>query len=412
MDISQLNINGVYAGDFKDAQSRQYIEQIQQSLTKLGQNYTGISWKISDVVKTIQYVGDVDYKTRLTNWIDNSPKPCEVKKDGTDFAYLRNTSGVASATNWSQRENGSAAHQTNEDYLQCVELFNVNIAEIIDVENDRHSILFNLDELCPAGFRRFLVEPSKLFNRYDFCFAGQDAASTTVSACKGLAQPTGNFSFENVQTLVAATGSKILKLTGWEIAVISWLEAFRFGTLNMQSSSLGSGLSSGSESAARGWVSGTTDSLTTPHGAVSGGFRFMYMENVNYGKQWLMGWGVRGNLNMGYCCTDDIKANAKAIPDIADCDLTFSILPTSGTYAKEVNILGVLTATGGSDTSGFFDGNWSNVGASDRILYVGGRSTDGSFCGAFARNLPADVPHSGWGLRARGAMRKSAVVSA
>lgn len=413
MDITQLKINGVYAGDFADAQSREDIAAIQASLTKLGQNYTGIRWKIADTVKVIEYVGDSDYKTRLMNWISNSPKPCEVKKDGTDFAYLLNTAGVASSTNWTQRANGAASHYNTadkEDYLQMVELENVNIAEIFDTENGYHYILFNLDKLCPAGFHRWFVEDTKLMGRYDICFAGEDSAATTISSCKGLKQTAGNFSFETIQSLVAATGAKILKYTGWEIAVIAWLQAFYYGSLNAETR--GGQINSGSESAARAWVAGTTDSLTTPHGVAGGGHRFMYMENAIDGKQWLMGFGVRGMNGKGYFTRDDMKANRNALMDLADSDETFAY-PTnlSGTYAKEVNILGVCIMTGGSASSGFFDGNWSNTN-DDRILYVGGSSYIGSLCGLFARVLTDDVSYSYWDRRARCAMRKSAVVAA
>ena len=135
----------------------------------------------------------------------------------------------------------------------------------------------------------------------------------------------------------------------------------------------------------------------------------MYMENVNYGKQWLMGFGVRGDLTVGRFTRDEDKANTAVIPAIADCEGTFTITATSSTYAKNVNELGVLTQSGGSASSGFYDGNWSNISQGNRILYCGGDSDSGSIDGPFARSLDFGVSGAYWHLRGRCAMKKSVV---
>ena len=368
----------------------------------------GIRWNVSDTVKTVEYIGNLAMKQKVIDWIDNSPLPCEFKKDGTDFAYLQNTAGVASSTNWLKRIDGtdSKYKDADTDYIQAVELENINIHFEYDESGNVTAVYYNFDDTCPSGFHRWFKESTKLCGRYDLTF---NSDGQTLNSCNGTSQPSGNFSFNNVFSMTRATSASLMNLTGWEIAVIGWLQVFRYGTLNIQASTLGEGLSSGGEPAARNWVNGTTDTLTTPHGASGGGFRFMYMENVNYGKQWLMGFGVRGDLTVGRFTRDEDKANTAVIPAIADCEGTFTITATSSTYAKNVNELGVLTQSGGSASSGFYDGNWSNTSQDNRILYCGGNSIYGSLVGPFARVLDIDVSGAAWHLRGRCAMKKSVV---
>ena len=403
----------------EDRVGRELTAQLSADIALLKTNYTGIRWNIADDEKVIEYIGSNALKTKLMNWIDNSAKPCEVKKDGTDFAYLVNTEGIASSTNWLRRVSGASSHYNTSDkadYLQMVELENINVAELIDEDTGTHSILFNFDELTPTGFHRWFHEHTKLMSRYDLTFHGQDANATTVDCCKGNSQPSGNFSFNNIQTLVAATGAKILKWTAWEIAVLAWLQAYRFGTFDVPNTERGRGLQDGGEAAARGWVSGTTDSLTTPHGGVNqdgnGGYRFMYMENPTDGKQWLMGFGWRGMNGRAYFTYDDFKANAAALMPIEDADDDHTY-PTdlSASYAKEVNLLGIAKDKNGSSTTGFYNGNWSNT-ENDRIFYAGGTTNIGVLCGAFARDVNYDVSFACWDQRGRCAMRKSSVVAA
>jgi len=98
--------------------------------------------------------------------------------------------------------------------------------------------------------------------------------------------------------------------------------------------------------------------------------------------------------------------------DTADADETHEIIALSSSYATVVNILGIAKNTSGSSTTGFFDGNWSNINATDRIFYSGGSSYHGAFDGAFARLVPNDVSGSAWDLRGRCAVRRSVVLSA
>ena len=378
--------------------------------TLFNADYVGFSVRLSDTTKVMNMIGTAEQLAAFDDWVDNSPKPCEVKKDGTDFAYLTNTAGEASSTNWLTREDGTPSKYSIQDknYLQMVELENVNIS--IETTGTQLRVLFNFAEIAPEGFHRMFAEPTKLMSRYDLTF---NSDGLTLDCCNGTSQPSGTFSFDNLHSMLNASGSDLLSWTAWEIACLGWIQAMRFRTLDVPSSARGKGLQSGSEAAARGWVNGTTDSLTTPHGGVNqngnGGYRFMYMENCTDGKQWLMGFGWHGNNGKGYFTRDDYKANAQALIPILECEVEHDY-PTnlSETYAKNVSELGIATEGGGSASSGFFDGNWSDTN-DDRIFYAGGASVYGAVCGPFARGVNIDAASAYWDHRGRVALRKSEV---
>ena len=366
----------------------------------------GLRWSLDDTVKAPEYVGNTTLVDKFKNWVDTSPLPCEIKKDGTDFAYLTNTAGVASSTNWATRKDGSASHyQTSDkaDYLQMCELFNINISPSINQLDRTMTVWFNTDTTCPAGFYRWFKNKSKLIARYDSTF---NADATTIDACYGTSQSSGDWSFNTAFTMHRATNTSLLCLTAWEIICLSWIQSAYYKTFDMQTA-LAGGLQTGSETVARGYVNGSTDVLTTPHGKIdSGAFRFMYLENAFWGKQWVMGFGWRGQNGKGYLTFDDAKANKAALMDLADADVTMTYLTnTGGTYCKNVDFFTMPIEAGGSTTTGFYDGNWSNT-YSDRIFYAGGNSGDGLFCGAFARVVTDAVTNVHWAQRARCAMNR------
>ena len=378
--------------------------------TLFNADYVGFSVRLSDTTKVMNMIGTAEQLAAFDDWVDNSPKPCEVKKDGTDFAYLTNTAGVASSTSWITRADGTPSKYSTQDksYLQMVELENVNIS--IETTGTQLRVMFNFSPVCPEGFHRMFAEPTKLMSRYDLTF---NSDGSTLDCCNGTSQPSGTFSFDNLHSMLDASGSDLLSWTAWEIACLGWIQAMRFRTLDVPSSARGKGLQSGSETAARGWVNGTTDSLTTPHGGVdqngNGGYRFMYMENCTDGKQWVMGFGWHGNNGKGYFTRDDYKANAQALIPILECEVEHDY-PTnlSQTYAKNVSEIGIATEGGGSASSGFFDGSWSDTN-DDRIFYAGGDSDYGAICGPFARSVADDAAYACWTRRGRVALRKSEV---
>lgn len=379
---------------------------VAEELLMLQTRAFGIKWSLDDKVKTIEYVGNTALVDSFKSWVDTSAKPCEIKKDGTDFAYLTNTAEVESSTNWLTREDGSDSHyqsEDKEDYLQMVELQNINIGFTANNLERTMTVWFNLDAECPNGFHPWFKNGKKLIARYDSTF-NDDA--TTINACYGTSQPEGNWSFNLSHTRTKATNANLMNLTAWEIICMSWIQSAYYQSFDMQAA-LASGLSTGSETAARGYINGSTDELTTPHGKISSGaFRFMYMENAFWGKQWVMGFGWRGQAGKGYLTFDDEKANKAATMALQDADVTMTYLTnTSNTYCKNVDFFTMPIEAGGSSTTGFYDGNWSST-ANDRVFYAGGSSDYGSSCGAFARGLYYDASFSYWSRRARCAMNR------
>ena len=379
---------------------------VAEELLTLQTRSFGIKWSLDDTVKTIEYVGNTALVDSFKSWVDTSAKPCEIKKDGTDFAYLTNTTGVASSTNWLTRADGSTSHYQSEDkadYLQMVELQNINIGFTANNLERSMTVWFNLDAECPNGFHRWFKASKKLFSRYDSTF---NADATTIDSCYGTSQPTGNWSFNLSHTRTKATNANLMNWTAWEIICLTWIQSAYYQSFDTQTA-LAGGLQSGSESTARNYINGSTDTLTTPHGKISSGaFRFMYLENACWGKQWLMGFGWRGQNGTGYLTFDDEKANKAATMALEDADVTMTYLTNaSSTYCKNIDFYTMPIEAGGSSTSGFYDGNWSDTGSS-RVFYVGGASYSGSGCGSFARYLGIDASALGWGRRARCAMNR------
>lgn len=371
----------------------------------------GIEWSLDDTVKTLEYVGNTSMEASFKNWCDTSGKPCEIKKDGTDFAYLTNTSGVASNTNWLTRADGSASHYQSSDkadYLQMVEQENVNVGCFINYTTRKMAVYFNFDKVCPVGFHRWFKNDTKLLGRYDFT---PNADGSTVDCAYGLSQGTAvTWSTDLMLTRLKATKTDLMEVTAWELIVDAWLQACYYKTFDIPSSARGRGIESGSEAAARNYVNGTQDSLTTPHGAASGtsygGYRWMYRENPTDGKQWIWGAGWRGQNGTGYLTFDDEKANAAATMSLDNADVTMTYLTNcNGTYMKNVDFFTMPIEAGGGSSSGFCDGNWSNT-ENDRVFYSGGDSDGGVICGPFARGVSIDAPAVFWNRRGRCALNR------
>lgn len=382
-----------------------------QQLLAIQTRSIGIEWSLDDTVKTIEYVGNTALEESFKAWCDSSARPCEIKKDGTDFAYLTNTAGVASSTNWLTREGGSDSHYQSEDkadYLQMVEQANINVACLVNNATRRMAIYFNWDDVCPTGFRRWFPVAKKLFGRYDFT---PNADGSTVDCAYGLSQGSAvTWNANLMMQRLKATKSDLLEVTAWELIVDAWLQAAYYKTFDLPSSARGRGVESGSETAARGYVNGKQDALTTPHGAVNGtsggGYRWMYRENPTDGKQWIWGAGWRGDNGTGYLTFDDLTANEAVTMDTAKADVTMRYLTDlSGTYAKNIDFYTMPIEKGGSSSSGFCDGNWSSS-ATTRVFYAGGYSNRGLLCGPFARDLAADASGALWNGRGRCALRR------
>ena len=126
------------------------------------------------------------------------------------------------------------------------------------------TVWFNLDSDCPNGFNRWFKAGKKLFARYDSTF-NDDA--TTIDACYGTSQPADNWSFNLAHTRTKATNTNLMNITAWEIICLSWIQAAYYQSFDMQTA-LAGGLQSGSETAARSYINGSTDTLKDLFGCV------------------------------------------------------------------------------------------------------------------------------------------------
>lgn len=378
-----------------------------QQLLAIQTRSIGIEWSLDDTVKTIEYVGNTSLEEAFKTWCDTSARPCEIKKDGTDFAYLTNTAGVASSTNWLTREDGSGSHYQSEDkadYLQMVEVQNVNVGFFIDNVARRMSVWFNWDKACPVGFRRWLKADSKLFARYDATLNAGGGYDIMAGASCGTSW---SMSADKHLTTCKATGSGVLAQTYWEILVLDWLQLAYYKQFDIPSSARGRGIESGSSTAAYNFVNGTHDSLTTPHGTAPGttygGYRWMWMENPTDGKQWLWGAGTNKQNGKLYLTLDDTVAQKSTLLSTADADVVDSFVPhTAGwKYPKNIDHWGMSAETdGGSTSTATCDGIYDD-GSSSKVVYVGGGSVGGLACGPFSRTLDLSASTSGWGRRGR-----------
>lgn len=368
----------------------------------------GIRWNIDDAVKTITIVGNTTLYNKFKTWVETSGKPCEIKKDFTNFAYLRNEAGVASNVNWTQRADGTGSHYATEDkndYLQLVELQNINVAPFINLLDRTMTVYFNLDSVCPNGFYRWFKNGTKCMGRYDLTF---NEDGQTLDCAAGNSQPTGTFSANNIHSMTVATNANLLNWTAWEIIVFGWLEVAYYGTFDV-ATARGGQMNSGSESAARNWVAGTTDTLVAACGAAGGGHRFMYCENAIDGKQWLWGAGWKFTANGKAKFTmDDEKANAAVtVTDAnAEIEVDFSTVEANGwQYPKNINFFGMATELGASSTTGITDGQYLITGGGT-VFYAGGPSTGGAPCGVFARYAVASAGSANWSRRGRCALNR------
>ena len=367
-----------------------------------------IQWNLSDTVKTVTIGGNIALYETFKTWVTDSPKPCEINKSGADFAYLNKT-------DFALRKNGSASKHATHDltYLQMVELSNINICAFEDTAKGVYQIWFNMDNECPAGFRRWFKNPTKLFGRYNSTFNSDGA---TIDCAGGTSQPSGNWSAIALRTRTEATATKLLNETAWESFVLSWIFTAYYQTVNHQE--IFQGLSEGSEAVARGYVNGSCDTLTTPNGEASvtvasiacKPYRFMYIENAIHGHQWL--WAAGGKTVSDkelWLCYDEDKANSKtaleSLNDLEGFEFACNYVQTSGTYPKNVNVFNVLTTSGASSTTGFCDGQWSNdvVG---NVVYRGGHSDNGAVCGGFALDLNTSPSSAIWNQRGRCALNR------
>ena len=370
-----------------------------------------IQWKTTDVTKTITYGGNTALIEYFRDWVERGARPNEIKKDGTDFAYLRNSEGVESNVNWLKRADGTDSHYASDDaadYLQQVEIPSINLKYVKNDPAGYERVYFNLDsENCPSDMFPLFKDGYKDMPRYDMTF---NADGQTANSCAGESQPEGVWSANLIFSMGKATNANMRFVTAWEITAFGWIQAAYYGTFNMQTA-LASGLSTESEAAARNFINGATDSLSAACGAISGGaFRFMYMENFCWGKQYLWGAGWYQTAAGKYRMTlDDAKAAEAVSISAANAEITgeyMTVAESGWKYGLAVDFFsGAALDNGASTSTGFCDGTYA-YNAAGSIFYAGGHSGGGTDCGPFCRRLPYGASSAIWTLRGRCSLKR------
>ena len=396
-------------------------------------NELRMRWSTTDATIVPTFSGDIslaDFKT----WVDNASYPCEIKKDGTDFAYIKRSTG-STVADWTLRSDNNASHYNTSDkadYLQMTEIENVNVGLFENTAEHWQEVRFNFDKGCPEGFHKWFAHPywnasrgkyTKLIGRYD----STPHTNTTTTAdgidvmyggsqgawvSDGSTYDNGIWSANTLLAATKATNANLLEETYWEHVVLTYIFCAYKGTFNTQS--IYAGLQKDYNLGYAGqWLNGQTDSQMR-HDAgvaiantVNTAYRFMHIENAIHGKQWIWGAGWSGNNGKYYMTYDDIKANASTSLTESNADVVGTYPTTlSGQYFGNADLWGVPTNTsGGSSSTRYCDAAWSAAGTG-RVAYLGGTSYAESAVGGFARNFNLDAVFSSWAWRGRSTMNR------
>lgn len=369
-------------------------------------------WYDDAGAKVPEFSGDVTY-AQFKAWVDGACFPCEVKKADKSVTYI-DPANLATTPN-----------RTSADYLQMVELKNINIGLFKNSSAGWKEVRFNFNHGCPRGFHKWFAHPywnkekkafTKLVGRYDII---HNADGETIDVCAGRPQSTtesganwsANLMLQKIKATGTAMSANLLSWTYWEYLVLSYIFCAYHKTFNTQS--IYQGLQSGGSVNGDQYVKGGTDSITAHTGEVSSGgaYKFMHIENALHGSQWIWGAGWIGDASTNptkYWLTyDDIKANKNVNLAISDSDVIGKFpYNQNNAFISNIDLFGIPTTTGASSTTGFYDAMWSYNLYSNRIAYLGGTSWIGASCGCWARALHDDASYSGWNRRGRLTMNR------
>ena len=405
-------------------------------------------WYDSDVTKVPTFLGDIS-RDEFRNWVDHASKPCEIKKDGSDFAYLKMNANGIDMADFTKRSDDTASHYDTvdkTDYLQMTEIQNVNVGLFENQIEGWKEVRFNWDSGCPAGFHKWFPNSksgTKLIGRYDSIPAGSSVSDTSsgINCCKGVSMGVatdsvwakGNWRADYLLAATKATPTNnsisLLEETYWEHVVLTYIYCAYFGTFNTQGATTDStygtltdyrgnsanysGRYNGSTGNAGNIETGVTDTILKHCGSLgnNSGYRFMHIEDAIHGKQWIWCAGWKGNTQTTggsyYMTYDDILANTSASDwDTSKAEVK-GVYPynANSTYISAIDLWQVPTSlTASSSTTGFYDGWWSFYTGSGRVAYVGGVSFSGALDGGFARAFFNVASDSGWVRRGRSTM--------
>ena len=402
-------------------------------------------WSNNDTVITPTFLGDISHE-EFKAWVDQCSNPCEIKKDGTEFAYLKHT-------DLTKKLDGTDSHYGEDypDFLQFSEIENINVGLFQNTKEGWCEVRFNFDKGCPKGFHKWFAHPywnvekkkyTKLIGRYNIIPV--DTVSTiatngiTINAGFNMNPTNGSFTYtyekENLSanailsginntltTEATEAGMKLLEITYWEHLVMSYIFAAYFKTFDSQSIALG--LQDDWRNFCGNYPNGAIDSATTflkgagdSHFAVASTtnnsnqiYKFLWLDMPLFGQQWIWGAGFVGNSAVipgQYWMTfDDLVANKAATMSKDDADVIGQYPANiSGTYIKTMDLFGVPQTAGGSSSTGLYDGFWNTVPQDNCIAYLGGISSDGLLCGSWARIFNNGASNATWGPRGRATM--------
>lgn len=394
-------------------------------------------WNDNDVAKTPTFLGDIGWD-EFKAWVDQASVPCEIKKDGTGFAYL-NPADLTKTTS------GASSHYGADypEWLQLAEIENVNVGLFQNSKTGTKEVRFNFDKGCPEGFHKWFAHPywnetkkkyTKLFGRYNI--TATDTVSTVgtngVDCNAGLRQgdsysnpSKGVWCSDTILTGIKATmsaeakslGYEALSVTYWEHLVMSYVFSAYFKTFNAQD--IVKGLQNNQELHSQNHINGTCDTATMTKGGINShykaytatgsdneGYRFLWLENPLHGQLWIWaaGWVGNGATNPGqYWMTfDDKIANLSATMDKTKADVfgNFAYNANSA-YIKKIDVYGCPIEVGASSSTGFYDGMWSISLSDSRVAYLGGRALNGLIVGLWSRYFNYDAGFVFWCRRGR-----------
>lgn len=395
-------------------------------------------WNENDVAKVPTFLGDISWED-FKDWVDNASRPCEVKKDGTDFAYL-------DPDDLTLTIDGDDSHYGEDypDYLQMAEIENINVGLFQNSKTGTKEVRFNFDPGCPEGFHKWFSHPywneelgkwTKLIGRYNvmpitntsnaskegvIVNAGFTQHPAGASSGSYSAPLYGNWNSNNILAGIKATlteeakasGYEALSFTYWEHLVMSYIFCAYFKTFDSQS--IVKGLQNNADQHTTTHITGSCDNPSTitqgdtsshylaytATGSNNEGYRFMWIEDALHGNQWIWGAGWVGNgapdPGQYWMVFDDRVANVAATLNKNNADV-FGTFPhtMSSSYIKSIDVYGVPTEVGGSSSTGFYDGAW--VSASDsRVAYLGGAANYGLIGGCWARYFAGDASSSSY----------------
>lgn len=334
------------------------------------------------------------------------PRPCMLKSDGTVAYYLN-------PNDYSKKTDGTASDITNANYDGNVmlEFPKIWVKRVAGATGERTVSIapVNVDGTYKC-WSNINADNKEIDHFYLPAYNGTIHSSKMRSLSGVTLNSTYAPNYTRAQEVTAATANNPSGKNMWYTEV--WADyCLIFDLLYLMGKSLdvqrtfGQGLSSGSETAMRAYVTGTHNSKGLFYGDVSGtatAVKVLGMENI-WGCRWH---GVAGLINdngtlkvkMTYGNADG--STAIGYNTTGSGYLTYGSTYGTNGYVKKIqadNTMGYKTIeTSGTDATYYCDYYYTNNSQSNYAL-LGGRSADGAKCG-FCVHLSLGAAYTGWDI--------------